>query len=282
MSTPPPAGSLSKAYWAEAGGAAWSDLDALMDRLNRPVGEAVAARSGAAPGDRVLDVGCGAGATTLDMARQVGPTGGCTGVDVSGALLDVARRRTAAEAVTNADFIQADAQVHDFGDGVFDGIISRYGVMFFDDPDAAFANLRRSLRPGGRLTFACWRGPDENPLSKAPLEAAAPFLPEPVSIPRQGPGRFAFADQDFVRGILDRSGWRDVAIEPLDRDTPLSLAELQTLSLRMGVLGPVLPTLPEATRAKVRQAVGERLAREARTDGVVEMTAACWLVTARR
>lgn len=281
MAAPTPPGVLTGDYWKTAGGQAWVEHEALMDRLNRPVGDRVADRAAARPGARVLDIGCGAGATTLDMARRLGPTGTCVGVDVSDALLELGRQRAREAGVANAEFLTADAQTHDFGDGTFDAAISRYGVMFFADPDAAFENLRRALRPESVLAFACWRAPADNPLTQVPLEAAAPFLAEPLRAPTEGPGRFAFADPERVRGILQRSGWREIDIAPLDVPTPLSLDEMLTLSLKLGLLGALLPTLDEVTRGRIEHAVAERFAQHA-VDGRIALSAACWLVTARR
>ncbi|MDP1913070.1 class I SAM-dependent methyltransferase [Brevundimonas sp.] len=272
-------GTLTGAYWKHAGGGAWAEHQGLLDRLNQPVGDIVAERADPGAGARVLDVGCGAGATTLEMARRVGPEGQVVGIDVSEALLELGRKRARAEGVTNVNFLGADAGTHDFGEPGFDAAISRYGVMFFEDPDAAFANLRRAVRRGGGLTFACWRSAAENPLTLVPLEAAAPFLPELPRPPAEGPGRFAFADADRVRGILDRSGWRRVAIEPLDVATPLSFDELMTLSLRLGPLGTILPDQGEEVRERVRDAVATRFKGYVE-DGMIPMTAACWLVTA--
>ncbi|WP_291840712.1 class I SAM-dependent methyltransferase [Brevundimonas sp.] len=267
-------------YWSRSGGSAWADLQTLMDRLYQPIGEAVADRADPPVGARVLDVGCGAGATTLDLARRVGPTGHCTGVDISAPLLEAARRRAVATA--NVDFIEADAQTHDFGEATFDAVTSRFGVMFFTDPDAAFANLRRATKPGGRLTFACWRAVAENALTQVPLEAATPFLPDlPPPLPVDAPGRFAFADPEKVRGILHRSGWTDIEITPLDTPTPLSLDEMLDLGLKFGVLGTALPQQDETVRAQVRAAVTDRLNVHLR-DGIIPMSAACWLVSARR
>lgn len=279
MTTTAAPGVLTEAYWNDAGGNAWVEHQGLLDRINQPVGDIVAGRADPGAGARVLDIGCGAGATTLDMARRVGPDGRAVGVDVSDALLELARQRARAEAIGNVEFVRADAATHDFSGPVFDAAISRYGVMFFEDPDAAFANLRRALRPDGGLTFACWRSAAENPLTLIPLEAAAPFLPESPRAPADAPGRFAFADADRVRGILDRSGWRQVAIEPLDVATPVSLDELLTLSLKLGQLGTLLPRQDESVRKRVAEAVAARLASHVE-DGVVPMTAACWLVTA--
>lgn len=279
MTTTPAPGVLTAAYWNDVGGGAWVENQALLDRINQPVGDIVAERADPGTGARVLDIGCGAGATTLDMARRVGPDGLCLGVDVSEALLDLARQRARTEAIGNVDFVRADAATHDFGGPVFDAAISRYGVMFFEDPDAAFANLRRAVRPGGGLTFACWRSAAENPLTLVPLEAAAPFLPESPRAPADGPGRFAFADADRIRGILERSGWRQVGIEPLDVPTPVSFDELLTLSLKLGLLGTLLPQQDESVRQRVAEAVAARLESHVE-DGMVPMTAACWLVTA--
>lgn len=280
MTEPALPGVPDQGYWSRSGGSAWADLQTLMDRLYQPIGEAVADRADPPIGGRVLDVGCGAGATTLDLARRVGPAGRCTGVDISVPLLEAARRRAAA--VANVGFVEADAQTHDFGEAVFDAVTSRFGVMFFADPDAAFANLKRATKPGGALAFACWRAAADNPLTQIPLEAAAPFLPDlPPPPPADAPGRFAFADPERVRGILRRSGWTDIEITPLDTPTPLSLDEMLDLSLKFGVLGTALPQQDEATRDRVRQAVTDRLQVHVQ-DGIIPMSAACWRVSARR
>jgi SAM-dependent methyltransferase len=271
---------LTAEFWNAEGGEVWVRQQDLLDRLNAGIGEAVVARADPGEGRRALDVGCGAGATTLDMARRLGPNGRCVGVEVSGPLLALARERAQAEPSLDARFIQADAQDHAFAPGGYDVILSRFGVMFFPDPDAAFANLRRALRTGGELVFACWRGPAENPLSQAPLEAAAPLLSEPPPPPREGPGRFAFADPDVVRGVLARGGWRDIDITPLDAPMPVTLDEMMTLSLELGPLALILRREDEATRARVAEAVEARL-RTYLEDGVVPLAAACWLVTAR-
>ena len=268
------------AYWKQAGGQAWVDLQDLMDRLNQPICDAVVAAGFPGAGGAVLDIGCGAGATTLAMARRVGPTGRSVGVDVSAPLLAAARTSAQTQGIANAAFLEGDAQTFDLGTAAYDAAISRFGVMFFSDFDLAFANLRRALRPGAKLAFACWRGPADNPLAGAPVEAAAPFLPPLPQSDPDAPGRWAFAKPDRVRGILTRSGWRDIDITPLDVPTPIALDDLMTLSLRMGPLGTVLQQADEATQAKVRTAVAERLAAY-ETDGVVAMSSACWLVTAR-
>ncbi|AVQ03923.1 methyltransferase domain-containing protein [Caulobacter segnis] len=266
------------AYWDRAG-QVWVEHQALLDRIMAPIGEAVVEAASLANGESVLDVGCGAGATTLAAAWRVGPTGRAVGVDISGALVELARRRAGEDGIEGAEFLLADAQTHAFAPS-FDAIISRFGVMFFPDPVSAFANLRRALKPGGRLAFAAWRGPEENPLSQIPLRAAAPFLSEPPRFETEGPGRFAFADRDRVRGVLEASGWREIAVAPLDAASPLSFDELLTMSLRVGPLNPILKAADEDMRRKVGEAVATALAPHVR-EGVATMNSACWLVTAK-
>lgn len=268
------------AYWNQAGGQAWVELQGLMDSLNQPIADILVERGFPGPGKAVLDVGCGAGATTLAMARRLGEDGLCLGVDVSAPLLDIARRRAEDEGLGAAGFVQADAQTYPLDKESFDGVISRFGVMFFGDFDAAFANLRRGVKPGGQMVFACWRSPAANPLANAPLAAAQPFLPPLPEPDPDAPGRWAFAKPERVRGALERGGWQDIGIEPLDVPTPLSVEDCMTLSLRMGALGSALQHQTDGVRQEVRDAVAKSLEPYTK-DGIVQMTAACWLVTAR-
>lgn len=275
-----PASPLDQTFWQQKGGDAWLQLQGLMERLYLPISDSILDRLDPPAGARILDVGCGGGATTLALARRLGPDGKAVGVDISQALLDSARRQATAAGVDNIEFVQADAQAHDFGENSFDAIISRFGVMFFSDSDAAFANLRRATREGGVMVLVCWRRAEDNPLASLPAEAAAPLLPEPPQVTTEGPGRFAFRDPDHVRGILTRSGWREVDIAPLDVPTPLDFDEALALSTRLGVLATVLPGLDDRLKDQVCEAVAARL-RDHVQDGVIPMSAACWLVSAR-
>lgn len=272
-------GAMDKAYWTQRGGDNWAQVQLLMDRLNRPIAEAVIDKADPGPGKRVLDIGCGGGGTTLMMAQRLGLDGQCVGVDVSERLVAMARE-TAPPQGANADFLLADAQDYPFEEGAFDAIMSRYGVMFFADPDAAFANLRRALKSEGRMAFACWRKPADNPFAQIPLQTAAPLLSQPPPPPSDGPGRFAFADPERVRGILERSGWRDIVIAPLDGDSPVSLDELMSISVDLGMLGPLMARETPQVRDQAIAAIRERLTAYEQ-DGVIPMQAACWLVTAR-
>lgn len=266
------------AYWDRAG-RVWVEHQALLDRLMAPIAEAVVEAAGLFNGARVLDVGCGSGATTLAAAWRTGPAGQAVGVDISPALVELARRRAGEAGTEGVEFLLADAQTAAFA-APFDAIVSRFGVMFFPDPVAAFANLRRAIKPGGALAFAAWRAPEENPLSLVPLRAAAPFLPSLPAFEKDAPGRFAFADKDRIQTILTESGWRGVQIAPLDVSSPLDFDELMTMSLRVGPLNPLLREADESVRARVREAVARALEPFAGEGGAAEMSSACWLVTA--
>jgi ubiquinone/menaquinone biosynthesis C-methylase UbiE len=265
------------AYWDRAG-KVWVEQQALLDRLYAPIAKAVVDAADPRAGEAVLDVGCGSGATTFEAAWRTGPEGRAVGVDISPALVELGRRRAGEEGLEGVEFVLADAQTHPFKPE-FDAIVSRFGVMFFPDPVAAFANLRGGLKPGGRLAFVSWRRPEDNAITQVPLTAAAPFLPSVPAFEKDAPGRFGFADPDRVRRILEAAGWSQIVIEPLDEPTPVSFDELLTMSLRVGPLNPILAGQDETVRAKVGEAVTAAL-RPYVTDGVAEMNSACWLVTA--
>jgi SAM-dependent methyltransferase len=263
------------AYWNEQAGPTWAAEQAALDRQLAPLGHRAMAELDLSPGQRILDVGCGAGETTLELAAQGAEA---VGVDISRPLLDVARRR--AQGAAGVTFLEADAQAHAFPPASFDAVFSRFGVMFFADPAAAFTNLRRALKPGGRLAFVCWRRPDENPFMTAPMIAALQHVPAPPPPPDPtAPGPFAFADPERVRGILAAGGFTDIALTPHDEkigrndlDTALALA------LKVGPLGALLRENPDQ-RDNVISAVRAVLAAHDGPDGVT-LDSASWIVTA--
>ena len=268
------------ATWAGPMGQTWAALHEQLDRQVEPPGRAALELAAPARGERVLDVGCGPGATTLEIARAVGPGGGVVGVDVAPMLLDIARRR--AEGLGNVAFIEADAQTHAFAPGGLDLVFSRFGVMFFDDPTAAFANLRRACRPGGRLAFVCWRAPADNPLFRLGGMVAAELFPDRPAPAPDAPGPFAFADAERVRRILADSGWRDMRIEPLDVEIGgASLDDSVAMMTRAGPLGAALRETDASDELRRRAADRLRPLLEpyGGRDGV-RMPAACWLVAA--
>jgi len=190
----------------------WVSNQARYDRMNEPFTALILEAAAPRPGSRVLDVGCGCGGTTLAAARLVAP-GQAVGVDLSGPMLARARARAEAEGLRNAVFEQGDAQVHSPGPDRFDAVISRFGIMFFADPAAAFANIRSATRPGGRLVFACWQPLAANQWLLVPRAALLEHVPPPADPgSSDGPGMFAFADPDRVAEILAAAGWRDIEV----------------------------------------------------------------------
>ncbi|MBP0449270.1 class I SAM-dependent methyltransferase [Kitasatospora sp. RG8] len=267
------------ARWKGAGGRAWVDAQAVLDGVLKPLEDVLIEAAPVREGDRVLDVGCGTGGTTVAFARLLGPEGRCVGADISEAMIDAARARAEHEGST-AGFVLADAQEYAFEPAAFDAVVSRFGVMFFDDSVRAFANLRRAVRDGGELRFLVWRGIEENPFMTTAERAAAPLLPGIPARRPDEPGQFALADPDRVRRILEGSGWAGIDIRPVDADLTLPEAELIGYFTRLGLLGQVLPGADEPTRARVVETV--RAAFEPFVEGpLVRFTAACWLVGAR-
>ncbi|WP_337188688.1 methyltransferase domain-containing protein [Phenylobacterium sp.] len=266
------------AYWNEQAGPTWAAMQSPMDRQLEPLGRRVMAALALQPGERILDVGCGAGATTLALADAVAPGGSVLGVDISTPLLDVARGRSAGR--PEVAFLQADAQTHPLEAAGFDAVFSRFGVMFFADPPRAFANLRRALRPGGRLGFVCWRAPAENPAFTLPMASVQHLLPPPQPPEPGAPGPFAFADPQRVRSILDSAGFADAAIAP--HDEKIGAGDLDAsleVALKIGVLGGALRERPEMREAVV-DAVRAALAAHEGPKGV-KLDSATWIVTAR-
>jgi len=264
--------------WNHQAGRNWVEQNAMLDRLLAPFEQPlVEAVQGARD---VLDVGCGAGATTFAVARSLDGRGRCTGLDLSVPLIELAQRRAAQTGADNTEFVVADAQLHAFQPGRFDAVISRFGVMFFDDPVAAFANLRRAARDGARMAMIAWRGMEANPFMTAAERAAAPLLPQAPPRDPNAPGQFAFADRDRVTGILSAAGWRDVDLAPLDVACAVPAGDLEIYATRIGPVSLVLPSLEADRRDAVIEAV-RRGFEPFVSDGVARFTAACWMMRAR-
>jgi SAM-dependent methyltransferase len=255
---------------------AWAEVREPLELQLAPLGRRALAALAPQPGESVLDIGCGGGETALDLARAVAPDGTVVGIDLSAAVVAFAQRA----AKGRVRFIQADAQVFPFEPASFDAAFSRFGVMFFAVPTAAFINIRRSLRPNGRLAFACWRALVENPLDSLPLSAASAHLPPQSAHDPDAPGPFAFANPDRVRGILERAGFAEIEITA--HDDQVGSGDLDTMLAvcsRVGALGKILRENPEL-RAAALPAVRSALAAYDGPDGV-RLNAAIWVVTAR-
>jgi len=249
-----------------------------MDANMAAIEDAVLAFAQAKSGMAVLDVGCGTGATSLALAKAGAKV---TGVDISRPMLGLARER-AAKAGLPITFVEADASTYPFTPD-FDLIFSRFGVMFFDAPVAAFANMRKALKAGGRMAFVCWRTPPENPWASSPLLAAKPFLPEQPPPDPLAPGPFAFADAKRMEDILLQSGFSDIRMEKLDAVMTMGddLGLVVSRMLQIGPLSRAVDEVDDAIRAPIAKAVQGALAQFVRPDGEVAPPAACWLVAAK-
>lgn len=269
------------AFWNGVAGQHWTERQSVQDLLLAPVTEKLIARIDAQPGQRILDIGCGCGAIAIALARQVGPSGHVLGIDISEPMLERARELT--DTGLPADYVLADATVYPFDSASFDLLVSRFGVMFFADPVLSFRNLRRSLRPNGRLVFACWREPRENSWMTAPLTAVYKHVPKLPQLGPDDPGPFAFADEARVRRILSEAGFADIAMEAC----PLTLDVAAGKGLEAAVqgaleIGPASRALEGHPPEVVSAAIGsirEALTPFARGNAVL-LPGSIWLVTA--
>jgi len=285
MSDIPSANPEQHQYWNETAGPKWAQLSDVIDTQIAPLGGEAMDRIGVGAGQRVLDVGCGCGQTTLELARRVGAEGAVLGADISRPMLESARDRALEAGLRNARFEHSDAQVHPFEAEAFDLVFSRFGVMFFSDPVAAFANLLRALRPGARLGFVCWQALAQNAWMLRPMAAVAPLLSlQPPSDPH-APGPFAFADADRVTRILQDAGFGSVAAEGMERELLVgggaSLDDTVGFLLQMGPAGAALREAAEDVRNKAVAAVRDAIA-PFETEVGVRMPAAAWLFQATR
>lgn len=275
----PNAGQLEQ--WAREG-EQWVAEAGRYDAMLQSFGAAVLAAASLSPGERVADVGCGNGAMTIDAARRVGPDGRVLGIDISTPMLGLARRRAKEAGLGNVEFVEADAQVHPFGGGSLDAIFSRFGVMFFDDPEAAFANLASALRPGGRIAFACWQDLFQNQWLLIPGAAAAEHVGLPQMEPG-APGPFALADGGRVEHLLGSAGFQDVSLESIARpmrvgsdvDDTVAFFESTDIARRL------MADAPPDKVAAALDAIREALVPHAGEEGVV-LSGTAWLVTARK
>ena len=271
---------MQREYWNSQVADEWVRNAKIIDRMLAGLTQAALDRANLQHGERVLDIGCGGGATTLRIADSVGANGRVVGLDISRPLLELARRR--AERRSNVSFIEADAGAGGVPGAPFDAAFSRFGVMFFETPAAAFANIRSALRPGGRLVFACWRPFAENYWSAKPLTALAPLLKEPLKPADPNlPGPCALSDPDKTRRILDEAGWREISIAAWDGRVVIG-ANAQDAAAYLVKIGPCARAINEQ---ELDVKAAERLLidflRTYETHEGVALAAACWIVSAQ-
>ena len=272
------------AYWNDRAAVTWTNFQDRLDAQFEPITALALNAAAPAAGECAIDVGCGCGATVLALADRLGPSGQVVGLDVSEPMAARARQRIEAAGLTNARVIVSDAASHRFAEPRADLVLSRFGVMFFADPAAAFANLRTAMRPGGRLLFAAWRPLADNPWFSVPMQAAAPLLPpQPPADPR-APGPFALADRDRTLGLLRAAGWKQAALQGHDVGMRIAAAgqieQATEFATHMGALGRILAEQPPASRAPVQDAVAAALKRYDSPDGIV-LPGSIWLISAQ-
>lgn len=269
-------------FWTEQAGT-WLDVEQAFEEFASGPGLAAMDQLPLEAGQRVLDIGCGGGPTTLELARRVGPAGEAVGLDISDELLVAAAARAEAAGVVNARFLHADAQTHPFEPGSFDAAYSRFGVMFFDDLVGAFANIRSALRPGGTLAFVSWQSVFLNEWIIVPTLAAAQVLGSLPTPPAAGePSPFSLSEPDRVREILEGAGFGDVASIPAAEAVPVGeerIAQLAHNSMRLGAVRDMVSEADDATRQRVAEAI-EAALRERVVDGVLRLTRAVLVVSA--
>jgi SAM-dependent methyltransferase len=281
LHTPAIANATQREKWNSETGNRWLERHAMIDQQIAPFGHRAMDRGSIERGRRVLDIGCGCGETTIELARRVGQSGSVLGVDISTQLIEAARAAAQKPDLANVHFEQADAQTHPFPAGSFDVVFSRFGIMFFDDPVAAFQNLRSALRPGGRLAFVCWPALRENQFFALPLAAATRHIPLPAPGDPDAPGPFALADSDRVRRVLSQSNFTDIEIERVtERVGGKPLDETTDLLLQLGPIDEILTSTDGKTRSAIRTDLRAVLS-QFETSGRVLLDATAWLVTAR-
>ena len=264
--------------WNGVGGRAWVEGRALLDRMYQPVVDAILAACPPTIGNHVLDVGCGTGAVTIAYARHLESGPACVGIDFSSPMIEAARARSEHEKV-NASFIHGDAQVYPFEEASFDLLVSRFGVMFFDDPVRAFTNLRRAAKPKAKACFAVWRGPEDNPFMREAELAAARFLPDAPAPDPSAPGRFALSDRDKTKGIFSDSGWSQIDI--LHEDIPCSFPQrdLDYMFTSFGPIGGAFRQLNKASQLQLIETVRPVFSKYVIKEEV-HFKAGCWIILA--
>jgi len=274
------------ADWNGPSGERWVANQARLDAMVAVFGQAAIEAAAPATGEQVLDVGCGAGASSLALAARVGTEGQVLGVDISAAL--IGRARALAPQDAPVLFQLADASSAELPDGAFDVLFSRFGVMFFEDPTKAFAHMRRALRQGGRVAFVCWRDATENDWVGVPMGAIKGIVPPTAPPDPEAPGPFSFSDQGRVRRILTEAGFTDVAIAPFDASVPLgegatrdaAIDDAVKMALEVGPVSRALADQSDDTRARASAAVRAAFAVLPGERSVIGDGAA-WIVTAR-
>ena len=271
------------AFWNELA-PGWLRGEQHSEQVAGPFGSLAIERLELSPGQRVLDVGCGSGPTTVEIARMVEPGGEVVGADISATLVAAARQRAEEAEVLNATFVTADVQTDDVGDDAFDAVFSRFGMMFFSDPELAFGRIRRAMRRGGKLVFACWQDLFSNEWMFVPGSAVITVTGVLPPMPGPGePGPFSLAESGLAAALLGRAGFTDIAADPVSMTLALPESDVASLAELSQLVGPVREALRGAddpTRRRIIDAVDDALQAKV-ADGVLRLSASAYIISAR-
>jgi SAM-dependent methyltransferase len=271
-------------FWSGSGGEYWVVNQQQMDTMLQPLGEQALARLDLGNVRHLLDIGCGTGSTTLDIAARLSDGARVTGADLSVPMTDYARSRLAPAGLTNADFMTCDLQIDQLEADVFDAAYSRFGVMFFDQPVTGFSNIRTAMKSGAPLAFVCWQPPSENLWHSLAVATAKQFIEMPAPPERRAPGPFAFAETDYVIGILTDAGFGDIVIEPHTQTVELfSGQDVRSAAENFARINPIISAfVTEAGEDKAEPLI-DGLAQALapyHKDGALHFPSATWLVSA--
>lgn len=272
-----------KNYWSDGPGGDWVAYHDVLTRLMQNVTDALVDRVAPRSGERILDIGCGAGSTSIAFAHRVGANGSVLGADISETLLQHARTVADEADVESLEFVYADAQTHEFDNAAFDHLVSRFGVMFFADPVAALENMRRALRSGGRLCFACWAPAAGNPWFRIPSEAAIARLGKPAPAVPHAAGPLGFADDSHVLGLLRAAGYSEcnADLAEIDLCPPGDIADVTRLACELGPAVRIIDELEgdDDDRRAIAEAIADKIA-QFQTDEGIKLPSKVWFYTA--
>ena len=274
-----------KDFWSGKGGDIWVERQNAMDTMLSPLGEAALNKLNFNEEENVLDIGCGCGHTTLNIAKRIGPSGNVTGLDISEPMLKRAKESAVEMSITNTSFKCVDVQTEDLGDQIYSAAFSRFGVMFFEDSIAAFKNINKSLISGGYLSFVCWQSPAVNPWQSLFIQEVKKFLDLPSPPPRS-PGPFAFMESEYVSSILEESKFQDITIEGHEAEVNMFSGRSLSDSVKDYIsINPVVTQmLKESSENQIAEIVNsaiEAFSPYYSEKGLI-FPSATWLVTARK
>jgi len=274
-----------KDFWSGKGGDIWVERQNAMDTMLSPLGEAALNKLDFNEEENVLDIGCGCGHTTLNIAERIGPSGNVTGLDISEPMLKRAKESAIEMSLTNTSFKCVDVQTEDLGEAIYSTAFSRFGVMFFEDSIAAFKNINKSLISGGCLSFVCWQSPAVNPWQSLFIQEIKKFLELPSPPPRS-PGPFAFMESEYVSSILEESKFQDITIEGYETEVNMFSGRSLSDSVKDYIsINPVVSgMLKESSENKIAEIIDSAIEAFSPyyTEKGLIFPSATWLVTARK